>query len=149
MHPPVELKLLGDDPEGGGTLMEAGSSMETADGLFEDFVPYGVDMVRERLGLHRDLILLRLGVFPTVALIQGFFFGQGEVLLGDRFVIRKGREFGRKELAVFVYSPLLIDIRHSHHMLLDTRDEGLILLLRVLLVQDAVRFVLGPIQPKT
>jgi hypothetical protein len=109
--------------------------------FLKDGIIHFLDMVRKGgrglgYGISPGILVL-----PPISLLQGLFFGQREVLLGYRFVVRKGREFGREEFTVSVYPSSGIDVGHVVHVLDDTRNQGLILFLGVLLVQDAVLLV--------
>ena len=110
-----------------------------------DVVENGVldvlDVVWEVFGLESDLIIPRFRVFPGVAFLQSFFFGQGEVFLSNGLVVGEGREFRREEFAVFIYSAFLVCIWHLVHMFHDAWYELHVFLFGVLLVEDAVALV--------
>ncbi|MCK9540389.1 hypothetical protein [Dokdonella sp.] len=151
VHAFVEGELLGDDAEGGGARrrMRVGAPAGSVgtDGILalDDLLCDGVrdvpDVIGKGVGEERGNVVLRVGVSPGMPLGQGLLFREREVFLGDRLVVREGREFCGEEFTVSVFPALLIDVWHIHHMLLDSWEEGFILFFRVLLVQDAILLV--------
>ena len=109
--------------------------------LSHDIVLNVFNMVGQFVIWNLDLIVSRLRVFPGVALRKSFALRQGKVFLGNGFVVCEGREFGREELPVFIYSAFLINIRHLIHMFQDARYKFQVFVFGVLLVEDAVGFV--------
>ena len=75
VHLFVELKLIFDDFEGGGALLVAGALVSTANGFFEDGVPYILDVVREIFCFYRYLIVPFFGVFLRITFLYRLFFG--------------------------------------------------------------------------
>src|SRR3989338_7967594 len=155
VHLPVELKFLGDDPEGGGALFITRRSGITliktrinADiivvGTLDDFVEYGVrdagDVVGDGFGFQGNLVVSGFGVFPRVALRKGFLLAQGEVLLCDGLVVGEGREFRWEELSIPIDPSFTVNIGHGVHVFDDAGHHSLVLFPGVLFVQDAVGF---------
>ena len=117
VHLAVELEFLGDDFKGSGTLVVAGASMGTTNHFFRDGVLYIFDVVGEVVWGFGYLVVLDVGVAPAVSFFSSFFFGEGEVFLGNGLVVCEGREFWWEEFAVGVFPSFSIHIWHGVHVL--------------------------------
>jgi hypothetical protein len=123
----VELELLLDDPIG---LLGDFAFYRPVEDIVGDVFYF----LRE-LGGRDDLVDLRERRFvvgPVESLFESFFFREREVLLGYGFVVAEGRNARREE-----FSPL----PGLPHVLDDPRDEYFVLVPRILLIEDAILFV--------
>ena len=82
-------------------------------------------MIRQSVSGHGDLVILGFWVFPSISFGQCFFFGEGEVFLGDGFIVAKGREGRGEKFAVFFV---------IGHLDFDLRDKQFVFIARILFV---------------
>ncbi len=123
----VEVELLFDDPV--GLLGNLAFYRPVEDVVGDVFYFLG------ELARGNDLLDLGEGRFvvgPVESLGEGLFLREGKVFHRDGFVVAEGREIRREE-----FSPL----SGLSHMGYDLRNESVVFFFGVLLVEDAVGFV--------
>ena len=107
----------------------------TGEDLFADLLPYCRNILRY-FGFRPQILLLSfILLLPLPAALQSFFLCKREILRCNCFVIAKGRNLNREELAPFL---------SFFHVFDDFGEECLILFLRILLIQDAILAVTNP-----
>ena len=131
---PIKVELLRDDPKWLARHLALDRPVQDIVGDTVDRV--GELLSRDDLGRGGEGSLV---VAPRESLSECRIFRQGEVLLSQGFIVSEGRDGAREELPPLAERP---------HMLDDPRDERLVLLTRVLAIEDTVFFLLETDTPE-
>src|SRR3989344_831942 len=135
---PVEREFRRDYLERGAAAMLAGPAVRAADHLVKNRVRDVLDGIRQVLRDLGRLVRLLLRVLPEIALPRSLLLGQRKIFLRDGVVVEERGNLHREVIPIPVLPALRIPVRHRVHVLYDLRHQGLVLILRILLIQDAV-----------
>jgi hypothetical protein len=138
VHFPVKSEFARGYPKRTRAIMKAFPPMNAADNLFQNVVGNVPDVIGQVFRRQSNGVSPFFLVMPLISALLRLFFRQGKILARPAVVVEQRRMPGRKKFAKTENPATGIRIRRLFHVRKNSRHHFLILLFRILAIENAV-----------